>query len=232
MKISIIIPAYNEKNTILGILEAVENVQLPGIEKEIIVIDDGSTDGTRDLLKGFSEKHTIVFHEKNKGKGGALRTGFARATGDYIIIQDADLEYDPNDYRVLAEPIQAGKADVVFGSRRLDSEKNRYAYERYRLGGMLVGALVNIFSGIRLHDVLSMSKIFPRSALSKINLRSGGFEMDIELNIKLVLAGYRIAEVPISYQARTIQAGKKVRPSDAIKILKVAIQSRWQKLSA
>ena len=97
---------------------------------------------------------------------------------------------------------------------------------------MLVGALVNIFSGIRLHDVLSMSKIFPRSALSKINLRSGGFEMDIELNIKLVLAGYRIAEVPISYQAGTIQAGKKVRPSDAIKILKVAIQSRWQKLSA
>lgn len=231
MKLSIIIPAYNEKNTILGILSAVENVQLPGIEKEIIVIDDGSTDGTRDLLKGFSEKHIIVFHEKNKGKGGALRTGFARATGDYIIIQDADLEYDPNDYRVLAEPIQAGRADVVFGSRRLNLEKNRYAYERYRLGGMLVGVLVNIFSGIRLNDVLSMSKIFPRSALSRINLRSGGFEMDIELNIKLVLAGYRVAEVPISYQARTIQAGKKVRPSDAIKILKVAIQSRWQKLS-
>ena len=229
MKLSIIIPAFNEENTILGILDAVENVQLPGIEKEIIVIDDGSTDGTRDLLKGFSEKHTIVFHEKNKGKGGALRTGFARATGDYITIQDADLEYDPNDYRALVEPIQTDQADVVFGSRRLSPGKNRYAYLRYQWGGIVVSTLVNIFSGIRLHDVLSMSKVFPRSALSKIKLMSGGFEMDIELNIKLVLAGYRIAEVPISYQARTIQAGKKVRPSDAIKILKVAIQSRWQK---
>lgn len=230
MKVSIIIPVFNEKNTITSILSAVESVQLPGVEKEVIIIDDASTDGTREVLKELAGKYTVFFHDRNLGKGAALQTGYNHATGDYIINQDADLEYDPNDYRALWEPVKSGKAEVVFGSRRLDQAKNHYVYKRYLWGGIVTNMIVNVITGNNINDILSGSKLFPRSALSRFTLTGNGFEIETELTIKLLRAGYHVLEVPISYRARTIQAGKKIRPYDALKIIKTAITSRWGRL--
>jgi len=228
MKISIIIPVYNEKNTILKILEAIEAVELSDFEKEVIIIDDCSTDGTTEVLRKLDGKYKIIYQERNQGKGAALRRGFDQATGDYILNQDADLEYDPADYPVLLEPIKNGQADVVFGSRRLDSSRVRNVYKRYLWGGVAVNTAVNLIAGVRISDIFSGSKVFPRSTLSKIHLRSRGFEVETELTIKLIRAGYRILEVPISYHARTIAEGKKIRPADALRILWTSIVSRWQ----
>lgn len=226
MKLSIVIPVFNEKDTILQILHAVDAVHLPGIEKEIIIIDDCSTDGTRDKLKGVEGRYTILYQQHNQGKGAALRRGYDSATGDYIVNQDADLEYDPADYAILLQPIVNGEADVVFGSRRLQKERIHNVYRRYLWGGIFLNNLVNLLSGVSISDIFSGSKVFPRSALSRITLQSQGFEVETELTIKLLKVGYRIVEVPISYHARTIAEGKKIRPTDAITILWTAIRSR------
>ncbi len=228
MKLSIVIPVYNEKNTIQEILRAVDGVYLEGVEKEIIVIDDGSTDGTGELLRGLEGQYRILYQSSNGGKGLALRRGFEEATGDFIVNQDADLEYDPSDYGVMLKPIQNNEADVVFGSRRLDSSKVKNAYRRYLWGGIFVNKLVNLIGGISMTDIFSGSKIFPRSALGRFSLHSKGFEVETELSIKLSRAGYRIVEVPISYVARTISDGKKIRPHDALRILKSAFRSRTE----
>lgn len=229
MRISIIIPVFNERKTINQIIQAVERVDLSPIEKELIIVDDGSTDGTKEILAGFKERHRVIYQPENMGKGAALRRGFQEASGDYILNQDADLEYDPADYVLLAKPIKDGTADVVFGSRHLDPAKNKYVYKRYLWGGLFLNFLVNLFTGIRINDIFSGSKLFPRSALKRISLTSNGFEIETELAIKLARAGYRILEIPISYKARRIEEGKKIRPIDGIKILKAAIKSRWFK---
>lgn len=229
MKISIIIPVFNEQKTINQIIQAVERVDLRPIEKELIIVDDGSTDGTKKILAGFEERHRVIYQSKNMGKGAALRRGFQEASGDYILNQDADLEYDPADYVFLTKPILDGTADVVFGSRHLDPVKNKYVYKRYFWGGLFLNFLVNLFTGIGINDIFSGSKLFPRSALKRISLNSNGFEIETELAIKLASAGYKILEVPISYKARRIEEGKKIRPVDGIKILKAAIKSRWFK---
>lgn len=227
MKISIIIPVFNERKTVRQIIQAVERMDLSPIEKELIIVDDGSTDGTKEVLAGFEERHRVIYQSKNMGKGAALRRGFQEASGDYILNQDADLEYDPADYVFLAKPILAGTADVVFGSRHLDPAKNKYVYKRYLWGGLFLNFLVNLFTGIGVNDIFSGSKLFPRSALERISLKSNGFEIETELAIKLARAGYKILEVPISYKARRIEEGKKIRPIDGVKILKAAIKSRW-----
>ena len=227
MKISIVIPVFNERRTISQIIQAVEQVDLSPIEKELIIVDDGSTDGTREILSEFEKRHRIIYQPKNMGKGTALRRGFQEASGDYILNQDADLEYDPADYVFLIKPILDGTADVVFGSRHLDPAKNKYAYKRYLWGGLFLNFLVNVFTGIGINDIFSGSKLFPRSALKRISLNSNGFEIETELAIKLSRAGYKILEVPISYKARRIEEGKKIRPIDGIKILKAAIKRRW-----
>ena len=227
MKISIIIPVFNERKTINQIIQAVERVDLGPIEKELIIVDDGSTDGTKEILAGFEKRHRVIHQPKNMGKGAALRRGFQEASGDYILNQDADLEYDPADYVLLAKPIVNGTADVVFGSRHLDPAKNKYVYKRYLWGGLFLNFVVNACTGIGINDIFSGSKLFPRSALKRISLTSNGFEIETELAIKLARARYKILEVPISYKARRIEEGKKIRPIDGIKILKAAIESRW-----
>lgn len=227
MKLSIVIPVYNERDTILKILDAVDGVEIPGVEKEIIIVDDYSTDGTRGILQGLEYRYKILYQSANHGKGAALRCGYEVATGDYIVNQDADLEYDPADYPALLQPIQRGEADVVFGSRRLQQSRVQNVYKRYLWGGIALNALVNFLAGVNISDIFSGSKVFPRSVLSKLRIRSRGFEVETELTIKLLRARYRVVEIPISYHARTIAEGKKIRPSDAIRILRTALSSRW-----
>ena len=227
MKVSIVIPVFNERKTVGQIIRAVEEADLGPVEKEIIIVDDGSIDGTKEVLASLVTRHRIIYQPKNLGKGAALRRGFEFAAGDYIINHDADLEYDPADLIFLVRPVLDGRADVVFGSRLLDPSKNKYVYKRYLWGGLFLNFLVNALTGIRVNDIFSGSKLFPRSALNRISLKSKGFEIETELAIKLSRAGYRILEVPISYKARRIEEGKKIRPRDGLKILKAAIRSRW-----
>lgn len=227
MKVSIVIPVFNEEKTIRQIIEAVERVDLGSIRKEVIIVDDGSTDGTREILSEFEGRHRVIYQPKNMGKGAALRRGYKEASGDYIVNHDADLEYSPDDFKVLIKPVLDGVADVVFGSRHLDPAKNKFAYQRYLLGGLLVNFLVNILTGIGINDIFSGSKLFPRSALDRFSLKSNRFEIETELAIKLKRAGFRILEVSILYKARRIEEGKKLRPVDGLKILIAAIRSRW-----
>ncbi|MEK9209014.1 MAG: glycosyltransferase family 2 protein [Patescibacteria group bacterium] len=228
MRLSIVIPVYNERDTILKILDAVDSIEIPDVAKEIIIVDDYSTDGTRTILQGLEHRYKILFQSLNQGKGAALRRGYEVATGDYIVNQDADLEYDPADYAALLRPIIRGEADVVFGSRRMQQSRVQNVYRRYLWGGIALNALVNFLAEVKISDIFSGSKVFPRSALSRLHIRSRGFEVETELTIKLLRAGYRVVEIPISYHARTIAKGKKIRPSDAIRILRTAIISRWQ----
>jgi len=211
--LSVIIPIYNEKDTLIGILEKVKSVP---IEKEIIIVDDGSEDGTRDLLNSFkSEKGMkIVFQEKNKGKGSAIQTGLQYVMGEVIIIQDADLEYNPQDYMKLVPPVESGKADVVYGSRILGN--NKRSYDRYYWGGRLVTFFANLLYGLNLTDAYTCYKVFKKEILDSIHLSSKGFEFCAEVTAKVSRLGYRIVEVPISYHPRSFKEGKKIKWKDGV----------------
>ncbi len=216
MKLSIIIPCYNEKDTILQVLERVEKVP---IDKEIIIVDDGSKDGTRDILtklKKEKPEYKIIFHERNKGKGGAIKTGVEHAEGDYVIIQDADLEYFPEDYPRLLEPILQGKAKVVFGSRLLE-KSNPKGSLAYYLGRYSINWIVNLLFGVHLTDSYTCYKVFPRELIKNFNIESRGFELEAELTSKTLLSGEKIYEVPIRYAPRTIKEGKKINWKDWFK---------------
>jgi len=224
-KISIIIPIYNEKDTLLQILERVEKAPVWGLEKEILLIDDGSTDGTKKILKELESKYKIVYHKRNLGKGAAIRNGFKEASGDIIIIQDADLEYNPQDYPQLIRPILHGKADVVYGSRY--SKKDTSFYKSHYWGVKLISWLTSLLYGSNLTDVYTCYKVFKSPVIKSINLRSNGFEIEQEMTSKLLNRKCKIVEVPITYCPRTFEEGKKINKwSNGLKAIWLIIKHR------
>ena len=210
MKLSIVIPCYNELATIEAILDAVRASPWP--EKEIIVVDDCSRDGTRDLLKGSlrTKIDQLLLHEKNQGKGAALRTGIAHATGELVIIQDADLEYDPNQYPRILAPIVEDRADVVFGSRFMGAEPHRVLYFWHRMGNGVLTLLSNMFTNLNLTDMETCYKAFRRDIIQKITIEENRFGFEPEITAKVARMGCRIYEVGISYYGRTYAEGKKI----------------------
>lgn len=225
MKLSILIPCFNECNTIDEILSRVEACSHQ--PKEIIIIDDHSTDGTRDILskRPSRDSEQIIFHEKNQGKGAALRTGIAAATGDIIIIQDADLEYDPNDIPRIIEPILAGRADIVYGSRFVGGEAHRVLYFWHRVGNGLLTLVSNMLTNLNLTDIETCYKAFRAELLKKIELEESRFGFEPEITAKIAkLSNVRIYEIGISYYGRTYSEGKKISWKDGFRALYCVIK--------
>lgn len=212
MKVSVIIPCYDEKATIEQIVQAVKAVN---IASEIIVVDDGSKDGTREILKSWPPDPlvSIIYHERNSGKGAAVRTGFAAATGDVFIIQDADLEYDPRDYPTLLKPIEEGRAKVVYGSRFLGGPRKTMFFWNMVANKMLT-LLTNVLYNTILSDMETCYKVFRAEVVRGLKLRSRRFEFEPEITAKVLKRGFRIYEVPISYNGREWYEGKKIKWTD------------------
>jgi glycosyltransferase involved in cell wall biosynthesis len=227
MKLSIIMPVYNEKHTSEEIIRRVSAVE--GIEKELIIVDDFSTDGTRELLRKYQKNCNIkiIFHDKNMGKGMAIRTGLKKVTGDMVIIQDADLEYDPNDYLKLIKPIIEDGADVVYGSRSL-SHKNKMSYLRYFIGGKMVTWWANLLYWCWLTDEPTCYKLFRSDILKSLRLKCKRFEFCPEVTAKIRKRGIKIVEVPISYQPRKMEEGKKIRWKDGLQALWTLLRYRFK----
>lgn len=224
MKTTIVIPSYNEMKTLPVVLKALAGVAL---EKEVIVVDDGSRDGTREWLakvissKEFPYELKLVKHEENTGKGGALLTGFGAATGDIVIVQDADLEYDPNSIPSIVKPIAEGRVDAVFGSRFISGKSEAYNI-LYLWGNQFLTFLVNLFFGTKMTDSYTCYKAFRLPLLKKMRLVSTGFEIEAEISCKAAFLGFRFEEVSIVYASRSRHEGKKINYKDAIKgVLKI-----------
>lgn len=225
-KLSIIIPVYNEKKTILEILKKVKSVNLNGIKKEIIVVDDCSKDGTRDILKNIKDSEIkLLYHKHNQGKGYAIRTGLKHVTGDVIIIQDADLEYDPEDYVSLLEVIKQG-GEAVYGSRLLHKD----FFPKYSLNlfaTRLLSIMSNVLYGTRITDEPTCYKMFKTDILKRINLKCTRFEFCPEVTAKLAKLGVEIKEIPIRYYPRSIEEGKKINWKDGIEAIWTLIKYRF-----
>jgi len=215
VKLSIVMPVYNEKNTIHEIIARVLKVDT-GLEKELVIVDDFSTDGTRDILEQLDNPRIkVFFHPKNMGKGAALRTGFSQVQGDIVLIQDADLEYDPREYPKLLEPILDGRADVVYGSRFLGGPHRVLFFWHYVANKMLTG-FANLLSNLNLTDMETCYKVFKKDVLSRIRLKSDRFGFEPEVTIKVAKLKCRIYEVPISYSGRDYSEGKKIGWKDGL----------------
>jgi glycosyltransferase involved in cell wall biosynthesis len=230
MKLSIIVPAYNEQAFIRDILWRIDHAPVSGLEKEIIVVDDCSGDGTREILKAEEAAgRRVLFHEVNRGKGAAIRTGLAQATGEIILIQDADLEYDPADYPRLLQPILDGDADVVYGSRfKGGGGAQRVLYFWHSVGNRMLTTLSNMLSDLNLTDMETCYKVFRGEVIRGISLRSERFGFEPEVTMKISRSKrWRVYEVPISYRGRTYEEGKKIGFRDGVSAVWTMLRARF-----
>jgi glycosyltransferase involved in cell wall biosynthesis len=217
-KLSVVIPVYNERDWVAELMRRVQAVPIP---KEVVVVDDGSSDGTRDVLRKLAEKYDnvrVVLHADNQGKGAALRTGFAHASGDAVVVQDADLEYDPAEYPRLLQPIIEGRADVVYGSRFI-GESHRVLYFWHSVANRVLTTLSNMVTNLNLTDMETCYKVFRRDVLKGVQLKSARFGFEPEITAKIARGRWRVFEVPISYSGRTYEEGKKIGLKDAFSAL-------------
>lgn len=231
MKLSIVIPVFNEVGTLREIIQRVLAAPVAA-EMELILVDDFSTDGTRDLYEGIKKEHPqseirVFFHERNQGKGAALRTGFQHVTGDVVLIQDADLEYDPRDYPRLLAPIAEGRADVVYGSRFVGSEAHRVHFFWHYVGNRFLTILSNAFTNLNLTDMETCYKVFRADVLRRIRLVSDRFEFEPEITAKVARLGCRVYEVGISYAGRDYSEGKKITWRDGLKAILAIVRFRF-----
>ncbi len=221
--LSIIIPVYNERDLLPQVLQRVEQVELPnGLERQVIIIDDGSTDGTRDILRGLIRErpdYIIHFHEENQGKGGGVRTGLKLATGDIVLIQDADLEYNPRDYQQLLTPILENKADAVFGSRFIGNSR-RVLYFWHSVANKMLTMLSNMLSNLNLTDMECCYKVFTRELADRLDITEPRFGLEPEMTAKVAKLGARLYEVPVTYDGRTYAEGKKITWKDGLSALR------------
>ena len=228
-KVSILMPVYNEAGTIKEIIARVHAITIPGASKELIIVDDGSTDGTRELLQEMpvTETQKIYFHAHNMGKGAALRTGLTYATGDIILIQDADLEYDPGEYPELLKPILEGRADVVYGSRMTGAKVRRDFHFLHFVGNKFLTLLTNILYNTILTDMETCYKVFRADVIKNVQIKSNRFNFEPEITAKILKRKYKLYEMPISYYGRDFSEGKKITWRDGFSAVWTLIKYRF-----
>lgn len=228
MTLSILIPVYNEEGTVAVLLDRVLALDI-GAQKEIIVVDDASCDGTSAILKRYRDQVMLLRHERNRGKGAALRTALARATGDYVVPQDADLEYEPADLARLLQAARTGEHRIVYGSRRLNPENRRHSSRAFYLGGNLVTWFANLLYGLKLTDEATCYKLIDRQLITRMDLACERFEFCPEVTAKAARLGVPIVEIPITYRPRSVSAGKKIRARDGLEAIATLLRyRRWR----
>ena len=227
-KLSVVVPVYNERNTLVEIVRRMRAVELPdSIEREIIVVDDGSDDGTRDVLRQLGDSTVrVVMHAHNRGKGAAVRTGFEHATGDYVLVQDADLEYDPEDWPRLLAPVLSGKARVVYGSRFTGERRNMLFL--HWVGNRFLSLVTNVLYNTTLSDMETCYKLVDRALLDELELHADRFDIEPEITAKILKRKVRIYEVPISYTGREVDEGKKITWTDGFAALWTLVKYRFR----
>jgi len=226
-RVTVVMPVYNERQFIQTIIDKVLSVKVEGVETDLVVVDDYSRDGTREVLRELrNPRATVLFHDMNQGKGAALRTGFAKAGGEIILVQDADLEYNPEEYPVLLKPILTGHADVVYGSRFLGGPHRVHLFW-HMVGNRMLTLLSNMMSNLNLTDMETCYKVFKREVLAGITLKSNRFGFEPEVTLKVARGGWRVYEVPISYHGRDYAEGKKIGWKDGVSAIWTILKYRF-----